>query len=957
MNNVCADATGGEYVDIDIDPSEVVIESEAVHSESNPNNNFTTTKKIYADFTSGVVSELDKLDCCIATGIVKGKSFVPNHTIMLRPEDEYLFDPNPGYFEEFVTSSGSPNLPLECLELNESATDKLVSGVEQVNEIDMVELVDDGVNAGKLVNEVSTVNGVKVVKRVIVLNQGDDVEMLTARAMKEITDSLDRQAAVDLANGLYPQRETVIEITSIKAANRATTDRDGLDRRKQTTKTADSVEFSAKNCASDANVHAEKLIQEPDSPVRNLSDANFRTPSPYGCTYETNAEFIDMENVGGVNANCYFNSQSLALKLTSPDRPSFRTGPRLVENQISEEARRTTNGATIERSNSLPFDWTGRLVVDNTNQSASDSGISLFSNSFTELDASVSNVEYVGQGSNCGIPLVRTAEASFSSSTDIQKAVIEYEDDPKKRPPFSYMHLIQMALSNAPDNKLTLREIYQWIENRFAYYRHLSNQGWRNSIRHNLSLYEIFVRKKTNHSGKAGSYWTMDLEKLSQPCTGQAAMTANELKNISVVHKFTRGMSLESKLYGLEPKMYSFIPVDKLVIPRPSRPLEFNSTTSTFSTTQVLNGTFKEAMSSKPATIMISRQNDCNEWKTTAMQQTKKRPQDVVENAPKAKHAKTETFANRTSSRETPVPYVSETADVVVESSALGIGLDTSVLRRGLSVDTVATCRPMTAATAASASEILLMTERSGSAAAAVCHDSSLPKPRLYQPNRRKQVLTTLRSPSESDRFNDVATENFTVGASVTPLGGSVTPLGGSDAPLGNDFRVVADAKDCERSRCPSPEIPAAMWTPRDGGSEDIDHMLFTPFKTNGLFQPVTWTSPIRDLTTNTTDPSAWARMLLTPGCLEHGWGDTDVDMLDGMQCASTPCHAVADDDGGVAGMTPNVAKILFEYIDDEPSSNDDEDGDDCSRIFANILDDKDAQDDADLENILVSSL
>ena len=78
------------------------------------------------------------------------------------------------------------------------------------------------------------------------------------------------------------------------------------------------------------------------------------------------------------------------------------------------------------------------------------------------------------------------------------------------KPPLSYIALITLAIKNSPLQMVTLNEVYQYIIATFPYFQE-NREKWQNTVRHNLSLNDCFIkipRRFLGIPGK-GNFWAL----------------------------------------------------------------------------------------------------------------------------------------------------------------------------------------------------------------------------------------------------------------------------------------------------------------------------------------------------------------------------------------------------------------------------------------------------------------
>ena len=74
------------------------------------------------------------------------------------------------------------------------------------------------------------------------------------------------------------------------------------------------------------------------------------------------------------------------------------------------------------------------------------------------------------------------------------------------RPNDSYFVMIGKAIASSPTGRMALHEIYNYIKENYPYFKRVNPTGWKNSVRHNLSLHECFIKVGKCEECK-GHYW------------------------------------------------------------------------------------------------------------------------------------------------------------------------------------------------------------------------------------------------------------------------------------------------------------------------------------------------------------------------------------------------------------------------------------------------------------------
>lgn len=218
-----------------------------------------------------------------------------------------------------------------------------------------------------------------------------------------------------------------------------------------------------------------------------------RDPPTYAETALFNSNFIQN------NGNAYH-------KLSPSQEYDIQ---RTQENMLSKpDMLDHSNAHIMELHNARYETGTERLGLDAT-QTTDVSQIKI-ENSNGEFKTEGQNLNTSGQEGDVSL---EGKEDSKAADKEMNLADPEKGHDEKAhgnadvKPALSYIALIAKSILESQQKRLSLGSIYGWIEKNYPYFLN-KGQGWRNSVRHNLSLNDCFIKAGRCEDGK-GNYWAI----------------------------------------------------------------------------------------------------------------------------------------------------------------------------------------------------------------------------------------------------------------------------------------------------------------------------------------------------------------------------------------------------------------------------------------------------------------
>ncbi|KAE8287074.1 Forkhead box protein N3 [Larimichthys crocea] len=171
----------------------------------------------------------------------------------------------------------------------------------------------------------------------------------------------------------------------------------------------------------------------------------------------------------------------------------------------SKKAQSPSSGASASQGMSPPYRQ-GDAATAASEAEAADLSLSLSASFSKAEDEELTSLSWLHESTDL---LNSFSHSGLRSVSPLQ----DPDAGANRKPPYSFSCLIFMAIEDAPNKRLPVKDIYGWILEHFPYFASAPT-GWKNSVRHNLSLNKCFkkVDKDRSQSIGKGSLWSIDPE-------------------------------------------------------------------------------------------------------------------------------------------------------------------------------------------------------------------------------------------------------------------------------------------------------------------------------------------------------------------------------------------------------------------------------------------------------------